>query len=290
MSQSVSTMANEVVHNFAKDEVMTKAAALALYCVLGLAPIVLLVLAATTWMGPKTENAVTGQIDSLVGGEAAEGVAQVMKSAKEKQDKEQSGTWAGVIGLITLLVSASGVFAQLQSSLNDIWGVQPKANAGVWGWLRARLLSIGILLSVLFLLLVSLVVTAGIVLVFGREGALWNLLTLAVSFAVYVLLFALIFKYLPDAKMRWRDVWVGAALTAALFAIGKHFIGLYLGHSALASSYGAAGSLVALIVWAYYSAIIVFLGAEATQVYTRHFGAGILPDEYAEFKGNHAAA
>ncbi len=283
-------MTKETAQEFASDEVMTKAAALALYCILGLAPTVLLVLAATAWFRPGTEDAVIGQVESMVGGQAAEGVAQVMKSTKENQHRESSSRWAAAIGLITVLVSASGIFGQLQSSLNDIWGVKPNPNAGVWSWLRARLISIGILLSVLFLLLVSLVVTAAIVFVFGRQGTLWSLLTLALSFVVYVLLFALIFKFLPDAKMPWRDVWVGSLLTAALFTVGKYLIGLYLGHSAVASSYGAAGSLVALIVWAYYSSIIVLVGAEATQVYARHYGSGIHPDEYAVYKQSSSAA
>ena len=141
------------------------------------------------------------------------------------------------------------------------------------------------LFSVLFLLLVSLVISAAIALAVPGEGAWWNLLTLAVSLAVFVVLFALIFKVLPDARIAWRDVWVGATLTAVLFAVGKYFIGLYLGNSGLASSYGAAGSLVALLVWVYYSAVIVLFGAEVTQVYARHFGSGIHPAAYAVRQG-----
>lgn len=275
------TLAKETVNGFVEDDVMTKAAALALYCALGLAPIVLLVLAVTSWFGPGSQEAVIGQVESMVGGQAGKGVSEVVKTTKQAQEHQASGTLSAIIGLVTILFSVSGIFAQLQTSLNDIWNVKPKPHSGVWGWLRARLLSIGTLLSVLFLLLVSLVLTAGIALVFGREGVLWSLLNVVVSLVIYVALFALIFKLLPDAKMRWRDVWIGAALTAALFALGKFAIGLYLGHSAVASSYGAAGSLVALIVWVYYSSIIVFVGAEVTEAYVRHYGSGIQPDEYA---------
>ena len=241
----------------------------------------LLVLAVTAWLGPGIEQGIARQVESMVGSQAAKGVTEVIKSTKEEQKRQASGTLSAIVGVMMVLLSASGIFAQLQASLNDIWGVEPKPTAGWWSWLRARLLSVGTLLSVLFLLLVSLIITAGIAIALGREGPLWNVLNLAVSFLVYVTLFALIFKLLPDAVMRWRDVWFGAAITAALFAIGKDVIGLYLGHSAVASSYGAAGSLVALIVWVYYSAIIVFMGAEVTAAFARHYGSGIKPDEYA---------
>ncbi|MEN6451530.1 MAG: YihY/virulence factor BrkB family protein [Thermoguttaceae bacterium] len=274
-------MVKDTVGGFGRDDLMTKAAALALYTALGLAPIVLLILAVTAWLGPATQQAVIGQIDSVVGSQAAKSVAEVVKSTKQEQQRQASGSLSAIIGLIAVLISTSGIFAQLQASLNDIWGVKPNPRAGWWRWLRARLLSVGTLLSVLFLMLVSLLLSAGIALLFAQAKPLWNIVSLIVSFAVYVVLFALIFKVLPDAKMRWRDVWVGAAITAVLFAIGKHLIGLYLSHSAVASSYGAAGSLLALIVWVYYSAIIVFVGAEAAQAFARRFGAGIEAGEYA---------
>jgi membrane protein len=275
------TIVKKAALNFYEDDVMTKAAALALYSALGLAPIVLLVLAATAWLGPGTEQSIVRQVESLVGGQAARGVTEVIKSTKREQTRRASGTMSAMIGLFIVIFSASGIFAQLQTSLNDIWRVEPKHRAGWWSWLRARLLSVGTLLAVLFLLLVSLVITAGIAMAFDGEGLVWSLLNLVVSLVVYVVLFALIYKILPDAQMKWRDVWIGAFTTAVFFAGGKHLIGLYLGHSAVTSSYGAAGSLVALIVWVYYSSIIVFIGAEVTQVYVRQFGSGITPNEYA---------
>jgi membrane protein len=191
--------------------------------------------------------------------------------------------------LLTVLFSVSGISAQLQASLNDIWGIKPTSHAGLWIWLRARLLSTGSLLSILFLLLVSLAVSAGIAMAFGRSGALWSLLNLASSLVVYVMLFALIFKLVPDATIRWRDVWIGAALTAGLFAIGTCLIGLYLSHSAVTSSYGAAGSFVALILWVYYSAIIVLVGAEVTQACVCRYDSGIEPDQYAVSKQDDGA-
>ncbi|MHB8900957.1 MAG: YihY/virulence factor BrkB family protein [Thermoguttaceae bacterium] len=280
------TITKETLLAVTGDNVTTKAAALALYCALGLAPIVLLVLAVTAWLGPGTQQAVVQQVESMVGGQAAKGVSEVVQSTRQEEKRKSSGTVSATVGLVMVVFSVSGIFAQLQASLNDIWGVEPKPQGGWWNWLRSRLLSVGALLSVLFLLLVSLVITAGIAMAFGRGGTLWSLLNLAASILVYVALFALIFKLLPDVEMQWRDVWIGAFLTAGLFAVGKYLIGLYLGQSAVASSYGAAGSLVALIVWVYYSAIIVFVGAEATKVYARHFGSGIQPSEHATPKEN----
>jgi membrane protein len=263
---------------FSEDEVLSRAAGLAFYTALGLAPLVLLFLAVTTFLGPETKQAMIAQMEAMIGGEGARGLQMVLQSAERKP---ASGTLSAIVGLLTVLFSASGIFAQLQTTMNRIWEVRPKPGAGFWSWIRARLLSLGLLFSVLFLMLVSLVVSTGIALLFSGTGALWNLLNLAVSILVFVVLFALIFKFLPDVKIAWRDVWVGAGLTAVLFAVGKYFIGLYLGNSSVASSYGAAGSLVALLVWVYYSAVIVLFGAEVTQVYARHLGSGIQPDEHA---------
>ncbi len=277
-------LAKETAQSFAEDDVMSKAAALALYRALGLSPLALLMLTITTWLGPGSEKAVIGQAESMVGSQAAQGITEVVKHAENEQQKESSGTFSAIVGLVMVLFSASSIFSQLQTLLNDIWGIKPKPGRGLWNWLRGRLLSVGTFSSALFLLMVSLVVSAGAAMAVGRSGALWNLLNLGVSVVLYVVLFALLFKFLPDATMRWRDIWVGAALTAFLFAIGTYLIGLYLGRSAMTSSYGAAGSLMALIVWVYYSAIIVFAGAEMTQVYAHRYGSGIEPVEYAMSK------
>jgi len=281
MWQGVWKIMEETADCFAADDVMSKAAALAFYSALGLVPIVVLVLAVTRWLGPGTEEAVISQAESMVGNQAAKGISEVVKSTKQEHPQQAAGTLSAVCGLAVVLFSASGIFAQLQGSLNDIWGVKPKPRGGLRLWLRARLLSVGTLFSALFLLLVSLLVSAGVAMTVGRSGVLWNVLNVAVSIVVYVVLFALIFKLLPDAKMRWRDVWIGSVLTALLFAMGTYLIGIYLGRSAVAASYGTAGSLVALMIWVYYSAIIVFVGAEVTRVYARHFGSGIRPDNYA---------
>jgi membrane protein len=162
-----------------------------------------------------------------------------------------------------------------------VWDVKPAPGEGVKGWLRTRLVSMSLVLGILFLLLVSLVATTVVGMIVPQSGWAWNLVTLAVSFAVFVLLFAAIFKILPDVRIEWSLVWRGAVVTALLFAIGKYALGLYLAGVSYESSYGAAGSLVAMLVWVYFSSIIVFLGAEITQVYAKRIGARIEPDKHA---------
>jgi membrane protein len=195
---------------------------------------------------------------------------------------------ATVLSVVTLLLGASGVFGQLQDALNTIWEVKPKPNQGIWGFIRTRFLSFAMVLGIGFLLLVSLLLSSALAFMgsfLDRMPEQLHFLAQALNFvfstAVITLLFALMFKLLPDVKMAWRDVWLGAFVTAVLFSIGKILIGLYLGHSAMASSYGVAGSFVVLLVWVYYSAQILFFGAELTQVYANRYGSRIVPDEHA---------
>lgn len=276
--RAVGTVLKQSVNEFNADDALTQAAAIAFYTALGLAPTLLLFLSVSAFLGEGVQQKLLDQIQGLVGGRGAEAIAMVVQSAREEP---ASGTLSAILGIATVLVSASGIFAQFQTALNVIWEVEAIPEVSYWSWIRSRLLSIGILFSMLFLLLVSLVVSTAIAMVFTGEGYLWSLLNFAVSVAMFTILFALIYRYLPDAEMSWRDVWIGALVTAVLFAIGKHFIGLYLGNSSMASSYGAAGSLVVLLVWVYYSATIALFGAEVTQVYARMFGAGIRPAEHA---------
>jgi len=184
--------------------------------------------------------------------------------------KPKTGTLAIVIGAITLLMGAAGVFGQLKDALNTIWNVPAKKEGGILAILKARFLSFAMVLGVGFLLLVSLVIDAALS---ALSSALWQPVQLLVSFAVVTLLFAMIFRYLPDIHPEWRDVWFGAAFTALLFVLGKFGLGLYLGKSAIGSSYGAAGSLVVMLVWTFWSANILFFGAEFTQVYARQHGS-----------------
>jgi membrane protein len=225
------------------------------------------------------------QVGGLVGSEGAGLIETMIQSAQQPG----TGMVATILGVIGLLLGALGAFGQLQDALNTIWEVKPKPGGGVLAILRDRLLSLGMVLVVGFLLLVSLVVSAGLAAVgnfmaglLPDSELLLQVLNFVLSFAVITVLFALMFKYLPDAKIAWGDVWIGAAITALLFTIGKVLIGLYLGNASVTSSYGAAGSLAVLLLWMYYSAQIFFLGAEFTQVYANRFGSRVVPAENAE--------
>jgi membrane protein len=234
-------------------------------------------------------KAATDQIVYEIRGLVGDQGAQVIQTILQNASQTASGILATVIGLATLLLGASGAFGQLQESLNTIWEVKPKAGRGVKGVLRDRFLSFSMVLVIGFLLLVSLLLSAflsgiGKYLadVLPMSSVVMQAVNFGISFGVTTLLFALIFKVLPDAYVRWRDVWVGAVVTALLFSLGRFLIGLYLGRSSVSSAYGAAGSLVVLLLWVYYSAQILFLGAEFTQVFARKFGKAIVPKPNAE--------
>ncbi len=194
-----------------------------------------------------------------------------------------------LIGMVALLVGAGGVLGQLQASLNKIWGVEQKSGLGVWGFIRQRFISYAMVLAVGFLLLVSLITSALVTglsqfvgTLFGDATIIAHGLDLVVSFAVVTLLFALIYKFVPDIEIGWKDVWIGAALTSVLFTVGKFLIGFYLGSSGVTSAYGAAASLITVLLWVYYSALIFLLGAEFTQNYSNTYGSGVIPAENAE--------
>jgi len=198
------------------------------------------------------------------------------------------GIVASIIGVATLLFAASGVFGELQDSLNTIWEVQPRPNQGIMATIKQRFFSFAMVLGVGFLLLVSLAISAALGALGSMVGGdqadqslVWKAINFAVSFGVTTLLFALIYKYLPDAKIQWRDVWIGALVTALLFTLGKAALGWYLGRPGTTSTYGAAGSFVALLLWVYYSAQILFFGAEFTQVYAKAYGSQIAPADNA---------
>ena len=272
---------------WSEDKVPRLGAALAFYSVLSLAPLLLIAIAVASLV--FGEKAATGQLENqiqqMVGKEGAEAIQEMLKNAH----KPGSGPIAALIGFATLLLAASGVFGQLQDSMNTIWEVQPKPGRGVLGFLKDRFFSFTMVLGTGFLLLTSLVLTATVAATFqllsGLSPALKPALALGdlvASAVVVILLFALIYKLLPDAKIAWRDVWVGAGLTTVLFLIGKAGIGLYLGRSSYGSGYGAAGSLVVLLVWIYYSSQILFFGAEFTQVYANRYGSQIRPARDAE--------
>lgn len=271
----------ESVHEFLNDEVWSHAAGVSFYTALGLAPTVLLFLAISSFLGGVAEQSLVNEVRQLVGEEAAEGVKLVIENADKEQRQNQAGVISTIIGVGTFLFSASGVFAQLQYALNQVWNVTPRPDAGFLDVVRSRLISIGMVLGMLVLMLASLVASTMLGLLFPDSGVIWRVVNLVASLVVFTISFGLIFKFLPDVKIAWRDVAAGALMTAVLFTLGKYFIGLYLGNSTVGSAYGMAGSLIVLLVWVYYSAVIMLFGAEMTEVYARRFGSGIQPDKYA---------
>ena len=262
---------------FGQDKVPRLGAALAYYTIFSIGPILLIAIsiAGLVWGAEAARGQVSTQLDKVFGSNAAEAVETMISGAA----KEEGGIVATVIGVAMLLFGASGVFGQLKDALNTIWNVAPKKSSGIMGFVKDRFLSMAMVLGVGFLLLVTLLFDTVIAAMgdyltrtMGGE-ALLQIAQMIVSFVVVTLLFAMIFKFLPDIKIEWRDVWLGATFTSVLFVIGKFALGLYLGKAAVGSSYGAAGSLVVLLLWVYYSAQILFFGAEFTQVYTRASGS-----------------
>jgi membrane protein len=273
----------KTIYGWIDDEPFALAAALSYYTLFSLAPLLTIAIAiAGFFFGEEAaQNQVVATSQGLVGQESAQAIQEMVRKAGEKPT---AGVISTVFGIIALLFGAGGVVGQLQTSLNQVWDVAPKPGQGIWGFIRQRFISFAMVLSVGFLLLVSLVVSAvlsGMTTLLsnalGGVAVLTHALDLLVSFAFITLLFALIYKFLPDAKIQWRDVWIGAALTSILFTLGKSLIGLYLGSSGVTSVYGAAGSLITVLLWVYYSALIFFLGAEFTKVYATEYGSGVVP-------------
>ena len=286
-SGEIFSILKKTASDWLEDQAPTLGAALAYYTVFSLAPLLIIAIAiAGLVLGQEAaQGQIFNQLRGLLGEESGKAMQEMVQSASAKP---ASGVAATLIGIVTLLFGASGVFGQLQTSLNTIWEVQPKPGRGIWGILRDRILSFGFILVVGFLLLVSLLLTAGVALVAEWFGGMFpgmEILTQIVNFVlslvIITLLFAMIFKFLPDAKIAWHDVWIGAFITALLFTIGKLALGLYLGKSGVESSYGAAGSLIVLLLWVYYSSQILFFGAEFTQVYANRFGSRVAPAENA---------
>lgn len=276
---------------WSEDKAPMLGASLAYYTVFSLAPLLIISIAiAGFFLGQEAARGqIFDQINGLLGNQGAKAMQDMVQNAGSKP---ATGVIASVVGVVTLLCGASGVFGQLQTSLNIIWGVEPKPGRGILGMVKDRFLSFGFILVVGFLLLVSLLLTAAISFVAEWIGGLTpgtevfaQVLNFVLSFGVTTVLFALIFKFLPDAKIAWKDVWLGAAITAALFTLGKFGLGLYLGKSSVGSSFGAAGSLIVLLLWVYYSAQILFFGAEFTQVWANRFGSHVVPADDAKPAG-----
>jgi len=269
------------------DNTFELAAALAFYTIFSIAPVLLIAVGvASFFLAPDAAtDQIVGEMERMIGVQGANAVRQVIESSRGIG----KGFWAISVGIVALIMGATAVFGELQSALNQIWDVKAKPDRGViMSFIVDRLRSFSIALCVGFLLLVSLVVSA---VIGGLQNYMnnwlpgvpwvWQTANVVSSFFVVSVLFAMIYKFLPDVVISWKDVWIGAAVTALLFTVGKYLIGIYLGQTATASAFGAAGSLVVLLFWVYYSALISFLGAEFTQVYARRYGPGIQPQKHA---------
>ena len=272
---------------WSEDNPFQSAAALAYYTLFSMAPLLMIAIAVAGLVFGReaSQNQVIGIIEDLVGLQGARALQAMIETAGQTPD---SGVFAAGVGIILLLLGAGGVVEQLQHSLNTIWRVAPKTGRGIRGFLLDRLLSFSMVLSVGFLLVVSLVISAVLTAVSGIVGgflpigtATAHILDLVVSFTFITLLFAVIYKLVPDVRIAWRDVWIGAGTTSLLFSAGKFLIGFYLGHSTVTSIYGAAGSLVTLLLWVYYSSLMFFFGAELTQVYATRYGSNATAAENA---------
>jgi membrane protein len=278
MSANIGTVLKCTVSEWFEHRGGSMGAALAFYTLFSLAPILVLVIAIAGWFyGPQAaQGELFTQLRSLVGSQGAEAIQLVLAGARNKEE----GRLATLIAGGLLLFGATTVFAELKDSLDAIWQVPPLTKGTAWNVVRTRLLSFGMVLVLAFLLMVSRVVSAALALLEKYWGSLWrdaglvlSGLNMAISFVVIAALFGVIFKMLPRVKLSWHDVTIGAVGTAALFTLGKYAIGAYIGNSGVASSFGAAGSLIALLLWVYYSAQIFFLGAEFARQYALQLGS-----------------
>jgi membrane protein len=283
-------LVTETIREWQQDQAARLAAALAYYATFSLAPLLVLVIAIAGLVGggDAAQGLVMAQIQDLVGKEGREFVQSMIENAATTS----TGVTASILGAATLLLGALGAFNELQNALDRIWDVEPKPitrwSLRVQRFILKRLLSFSMVLGIGFLLLVSLVISAAVSALSEHLGRIplfselmLQILHLMISLGLITLLFAMIFKFIPDIKIAWKNVWLGAAITAIFFTIGKTLIGLYLGRSEVGTTFGAAGSLALIMIWIYYSSQILFLGAEFTQVFAKRFGLRPPPDENA---------
>jgi membrane protein len=280
-------LAKGTYRQWSDNHTSTLAAALAYFMIFSLAPLLIIavVVAGLVYGRDEARGTLVAQIGDVVG---EEGAAQIETMLQEAQDT-QEGTLATILSALVLLYGASKIFTQLRRSLNLIWHIEPKPSGGILRLVWSHLLALAMVLLIGVLLLSMLVATTALQVVGDHYGDLlpgggylWQLLNLVIVFAVFTLLFACAFKFLPSAEIVWHDVWVGAAATSLLFTVGQFLLGIYLSQSATGSVYGAAGSLIVLLVWIYYSAMMFLLGAEFTYVYSQHFGSQIEPNKHAQ--------
>ena len=285
LSASPVQVLRQTASDWSEDNALRLSAALAYYSIFSIAPLLVIAISISGWVFGReaAQGLLFDQLHGLLGPHGAEGVQTMIKSANQPA----TSLIAAISGSAALLFGASGVFGQLKDALNTIWEVKAKSGQGVAGFIREHLLSFGMVLVIGFLLLISLFLSAAVAAVGKVAGGaipepLIQIGTSLASFSVVVVLFAAIFKVLPDAKVRWSDVWTGALVTGILFEIGKLLLGIYLGRESTASPYGAAGSAIMLLLWVYYASLILFFGAEFTKVYAEFRGRRIGPSANAE--------
>ena len=288
------TILKDSFNGFINDNAMRLSASLSYYTLFSLAPMLLIIIAlGGIFFGrDAVQGQVYGQINGLIGSEAAKQIQDILKNAQ----KSGQSVWAAAVGIITLVVGATGTFAEIQDAINVIWGLKPKPKNGIIKYLMTRFLSFSLIISLGFLLLVSLVINAVLNALSQKAQLLFSdatiyifwIINLFVVWAVIALLFTIIFKVLPDGKIKWKDAFAGAGFTSLLFMIGKYAIGLYLGNSSVGTTFGAAGSVVIILLWVYYSALILYFGAEFTKAYTNFYGRSIQPNTFSNFKSKEA--
>ena len=276
--KSLYQLAKTALGNWMDDYAPSMGAALAYYTVFSLAPLLVIVIAAGALIfgDELARAAIIEQASGLIGENGAKAIESMLASAQ----KPKQGVIASTLGILFLIVGATTVFAELETNLNRVWKVEPDQGSGLWHFTRTRLLAFGMVLAIGFLLIISLVVSAGIAAWgkywsgwFGGLEAVLHAANFVVSVTVITILFAFIYKFVPRVAIRWRDVWIGALVTSLLFTLGKFLIGIYIGKTGVESSYGAAGALAVILVWVYYSAQTFLLGAEFTKVYAESHGS-----------------
>ena len=287
--RKIGKLLKETFKEWQEDKASRIAAALAYYAVFSISPLLVIAIAiAGTVFGQDTaQEQITEQLTALVG---EDGVKPILMALNNISQPKVRGV-ASLISIAVLLLGASGIFAQLQDALNTVWKVKPQPGQGVLPFIRKRVSSFLMVLAIGFLLILSLVLSAVVAALskyrtdfLPGSQILWENLDFIVSLGLMTFLFCLMFKYVPDVKIAWKDVFVGAVITAVLFLFGKFLLGVYLSKGSLGSAYGAAGSLIVLLAWIYYSAQIILLGAEFTQVYSRMYGSNIRPRKYSQIE------
>src|SRR4051812_47663550 len=285
--RSIFNLFKDAGTDWSNDHAPRLGAALAFYTIFSLAPLLTIIISiASLWFSENASGHIFRELGSVIGQSNAESLQHMLV----QPGKKSSGIFTVISSGVMLLLGATGVFVQLQDAMNEIWEVRPKPGQGIMGFIRHRMLSVAMVLGIGFLLLVSLLLTAGIAAVgkyfghwLGDAAWLWQIINDVLTFGIITALFALMFKYLPDAKISWKDVWVGAFVTAVFFMVGKVGLGMYLGKSSLASTYSAAGALIVVLLWVYYSAQILFFGGELTQKYAELMGRNVKPSPHAEW-------